>query len=83
MVIMVPQYRDTLVDLISELSANHVQGIINQLKGGPGRLLIDLKIPKFSIEKKSSLAIALQQVRPELEDTTHKSSHPIVMSDRA
>lgn len=61
MVILVPQFRDTLLSLISELSMSHVQTIINQL-GRSTRQLVDLKIPKFEIETRTSLLAALHDV---------------------
>lgn len=61
MVILVPRFRDTLLSLISELSTSHVQTIINQL-GAATRQLVDLKIPKFDIETRTSLVAALHSV---------------------
>lgn len=61
MVLLVPRFRDTLLSLISELSSSHVQTIINQL-GELNRQLVDLKMPKFDIETRTSLAPALRDV---------------------
>lgn len=61
MVILVPRFRDTLLSLISELSSGHVQTIINQL-GELNRQLVDLKMPKFDIQTRTSLAPALRDV---------------------
>lgn len=61
MVILVPRFRDTLLSLISELSSSHVQTIINQL-GELNRQLVDLKMPKFDIQTRTSLAPALRDV---------------------
>lgn len=64
MVILVPRYRDTLLSLISELSPSHVQTIINQLgeSSSSSRQLVDLKMPKFDIDSRISLAPALRDV---------------------
>lgn len=62
MVILVPRYRDTLLSLISELSPSHVQTIINQLGESSSRQLVDLKMPKFDIDSRISLAPALRDV---------------------
>lgn len=61
MVILVPRFRDTLLSLISELTMSHVQTIINQL-GAPSRQLVDLKLPKFDIETRTSLVGSLRDV---------------------
>lgn len=61
MVVLVPRFRDTLLSLIGELSASHVQTIINQL-GGSSRQLVDLKMPKFSVDTRTSLVPGLRDV---------------------